>query len=192
MVNVTASQSIWVSEQQLYTIPCPPKYQSWLTHRSGLSQAFKQQCQQFNIDVVSQQFDTPSQYECFRLNIPYTDQALVRCSMLCGDQSAWCYARTIIPSATYQHYQEEFEALGNQPIGEQFIYRQNFTRGPLQIASLSKKMDENCSQEFIPILSTYQDPLWARNFKINLTHGPLLITEVFLPEVPNYPHQLLA
>ena len=99
---------------------------------------------------------------------------------------AYVFGRTVIPQNTYKHYQDCFDSLGNNSIGEHFLFkntqikRSQFYVKYCSFALVKHKLNLN---EHFP-----DNPLWVRAsiFTFNVEHQ-LLIEEFFvhIPPVKN-------
>lgn len=157
---------------------------NWLTKPTILSQALKEHCQHLTVDVLSQQF---SEVELSEKALQVAGTPFVRRIFLRGDDVPWTYGRVVIAANTYQTYFPQFAHLGSQPLGETLLYNNpDVTRGSFEYAVLMT--DATLYQEIQASLPLSVSALWGRRSYFYLKQLPLLVTEVFLPAIPDFKH----
>lgn len=146
--------------------------QNWLTKPYILSQALKRSFGAISVEVVSQAFGEALPDEIALLEIPTNEQAFIRQVYLVAGGQRRTYGRVVIPLRTYQYYEEKFEGLENKPLGETLLYNNpDVTRSEFEFS-------------FVYLLS--EEGHWARRSVFWLKEYPLLVTELFLPGLPEY------
>lgn len=161
--------SRWVTFRRPYHLVAPPQWYSWLTDSGSLTQRLvKLSGGAFQVEVVRQGWFMPTRSEARALNMRSRQRALVREVRLLGKGQAWVYARSIIPATTLTGRQRQLRMLGNRSLGSLLFSDPSMRRGPLQISRL--KLDTG-------------ERLWARRSVFQLSGKPLLVCEVFLPEL---------
>lgn len=136
-----------------------------------LTHALRRVCKVLTVNVVSQQFATALPEESSKLDLEATALPFIREVILEGDGVPLTYGRVIIAPITYQNHFTAFNDLGAQPMGEKLLYNNpESTRGEFEYAKT-------------------EDGLWARRSVFTLRRDPLLVTEFFLPSLPDYPDQ---
>jgi chorismate--pyruvate lyase len=158
-----------------------PMY-NWLVKVSSITKSVKQLCEEFHVDLMSQDLGKAYSDEQQLLNINETD-SLIRQVHLNGDGVAWSYGRVIVPHDTYQHFKTEFDTLGNRSIGEVLLHSNPSTiREPLEYARVTKG-----SNLFNLAVAGLEEPveqdLWARRSIFSIDGYKLLVVEVYLPEM---------
>lgn len=137
------------------------------------------------IRVLSEQFEVPYLDEQ-AVFIPkegeQTQNYIRKVFLLCNDKPV-IFARTVVPQSTYEHYQRQFKHLGSQFIGETLLYRNpEVTRQAFEFAHIA--LTDVVKEELTQLLpATRESRLWARRSLFWLNTFPLLITEIFLPEI---------
>lgn len=152
-------------------LPCEPQPNLllWLTKPYVLSDALKRVCKDLTVNVVSQQFLVAMPDESIRLGLAPDELSFIREVILEGDGVPLTYGRVIVPSTTYHNHYDAFKNLGARPIGETLLYNNpESTRGDFEYGKS-------------------EDGLWARRSIFTLRDDPLLVTDFFLPSLPDYP-----
>ena len=75
-----------------------PQEKSCLLETASLTAKFKQNCPNLIVEVLSEQWQVPLNYEKEQLGLNYDQRAWVRCVVLKCGQKPLLYARTIIPN----------------------------------------------------------------------------------------------
>jgi chorismate lyase len=173
---------IWQADVIQLTPSPDPKTAAWLQHPDKLSPLLKRCNQQLAVDLLLQTLINIHPEEASYLKIEPEVTALVREVFLQGDTERWCFARTVVPPATYQAYQSAFDHLGTQLLGETIIYAGPYVRSPFEFAYIAA--DSWLQQRLTHYHIT--TPLWARRslFGLGVKQLPLSLIEVFLPGIP--------
>lgn len=185
----TQYKTTWVHQPQNLKQAPDSNTLDWLTKPYVLSHALRKASADLNLEFISQEPDIIFPDEASRLNLPAEKQTLVRKIFLQSGQNPYVFARTIIPPQTYAALQAEIESVGDNFIGEYLIYNRNgIKRDPFEFAYMTPSM--NMMQErqsFIPF-SDINNTLWARRSCFWIKQLPLLITELFLENLPGFPN----
>ena len=161
----------------------------WLVFANHLTNTLKKTRANFSLTVVSQSLNQPNadDIEAFKPHKIDAHVSLIRKVCLNSDNQAMVFARVIIPISTYLAYQTEIDSLKTAPIGDTLLYkdkemiRKNFEYLWVQPPTpLFKELQEN---HWV----TPTETCWARRSIFILPKGPLLISEVFLNNIPTYP-----
>jgi len=169
----------------------PENQRQWLIDDSSLTQRVKDHCHHnqlgdFSVKVVSQGISAPSNDELERLSLASHEQAMIREVLLfCGNHPV-IFARTVIPDSTLTGSQRQLANLGNKPLGEFLFSQPDLSRDAMEIAELKK--NQQLFDHSLFYLSTINTPLtvqqlWARRSVFRLAKKPLLVAEVFLPQL---------
>jgi chorismate--pyruvate lyase len=172
----------------------PPFVRDWLYKPHVLSQALKRVCTDFCVEVCDQSVkflhaDEAAALKCYETKLGY-----IRETYLGGKNNPLVYARVTMPHSTYQAMKEELDNLGNRPIGETILYKdQNTVRGEMEVKQIFENdellfdalVHENFYQAVIQ-KKTRLPEIWARRSMFMLSGHPLLVTEVFLANIPDY------
>lgn len=161
--------SRWITLRRSYHQIAPPEWYSWLTDSGSLTQRLvKLSAGDFKVEVVTQGWFQPTRSEACALGMRSRQRALIREVKLQGKSSDWVYARSIIPATTLTGRQRQLRMLGNRSLGSLLFSDPSMRRGPLQISHL--KLNDGST-------------VWARRSVFFLSNKPLLVCEVFLPEL---------
>ena len=123
-----------------------------------------------------------------------TTQGFVRETYLGDTGNPVVYARVTMPQSTYQFKKFELDNLGNKPIGETLLYQDpTLTRSEFEVKRVT------CNDELLfdilvhdnfykaeIVKSARVNELWARRSFFTISGNPILITEVFLSNIPDY------
>lgn len=148
--DIGGSQPSALSNNRCFSIPATDWHQSlaaaglknpevhssaryWLQVEGSFTRAVQQKCRHsFHVDVRYQGFSLPTLEEAQRLGIPPRQRAWIREVHLCGDNSPWVLARTIIPLYCLKGEGRRLLHLGNKPLGAYLFSSANWHRGPLE------------------------------------------------------------
>lgn len=145
-----------------------PVSRYWLQLEGSLTRALQLRCQQgFHVEVAREGFYRPTREEALTLGIPMGQVAWIREVRLCGDDTPWVLARTIIPRSTLRGADRRLKNLGRTPLGAYLFSSQRWSRGPLQ-TGLCHRRDQ-------------EQPPVARRSLFHSGERRLLVGEYFLP-----------
>jgi len=160
----------------------PIEYTPWLFEQGSLTRKLIKHCtKKFSVKVLSQQWQRPMLNEALRLGAHPEHLALIREVLLyCGDEP-WVFARSVLPRKTLTGPRRFLGKLGSRPLGEVLFSDPNIQRDELEVAEIKKGQRMfNCATESL----TYSlDSVWARRSIFYLHKKPLLVNEVFLPDI---------
>lgn len=170
----------WVNARS-ELVPAPnPRIVDWLTKPYILSQALRLVCTSLTVRVLSQERSHALDDENAKLNLADNALPLVREVFLEGDGIPFTYGRVVVPPDTYQTYFNDFENLASRPIGETLLYNNpNSRRSAFEYATIEIGL--------LSSLAMFNQILWGRRSIFTLGDSPLLVTEIFLPTLPDYP-----
>lgn len=107
--------------------------------------------------------------------------ALIRqVQLLCAGQP-WVFARTVIPVRTLSGRGRRLAHLGNRPLGAMLFADSRVQRGRLQVARLTPGNAVFASA--VNGLMKVPDDIWGRRSVFHYAGRPLLVSEIFLPDV---------
>ena len=160
----------------------------WLLHTQNMTETLKRAGLDFHLKVLDQSFQEMYDDETFILENEYNKQAWIRQVFSFGDTKPLVYARVVVPHKTYSVYSHILEKLGTQSIGNAFLYATpNIRRCDFEYQKLTPDMPlfEALQKWYLP-----QDDFiyWARRSVFVLPKGNILITEILLEHLPQYPH----
>ena len=156
------------------TLRIPDAYlKNWLLDTGSLTERVQSLCHHFSLTLLGQQTIPPHQNELSLLNRDAEQAFQVREVLLCGNNTPWVFARSVIPQ---QMVEAELANLGQQPLGKRLFNDARFVRSAFQLCKLcSSSMGYSKAQT-----------LWGRRSLFTLNNQKMIVAEVFLPHAPVY------
>ena len=176
----------WIAVDYASILHIPDNTREWLLDSASLTMRIKNHCQagqmgNFSVKLVHQGMGIPSNDEVQRLKLNHRRYALIREVLLYCGATPVIFARTVIPIKTLSGPQRQLGHLGNRPLGEFLFAQPALQRDAMEVAVLktghqlhdiaAHSLDKNIGQ------------VWARRSIFRLRHKPLLVAEVFLPDL---------
>jgi len=177
------NEPVWKPKYQWLGEQIPASFSCWLQDKGSLTKQIINHCsEQFRVQVVKQQWAVPMLNEALRLHSKPGEFALIReVHLYCGNES-WVYARTIIPRKTLTGKQRHLAMLGTKPLGAILFSDPNLHRDEIEIARITPQHDI-FSTAMAGYENKYSD-IWGRRSVFYIgKHKPLLVNEVFLPNI---------
>lgn len=172
----------WVHQRCIFTGDIPEKLQTWLLYRESTSKRFRQLSPNgYRVQVVSHRWQQPNYDEIQSLNLSSREVAIVRESIMICDQRRMMYARCIFPRHVLMGKGAELRRLSEKPLGDILFAGRNLHRSEFSIAKL--RAGNNYYRQACQFIEQCPDMLWARRSRFYLNNSPLLVTEVFLPDI---------
>ena len=134
----------------------------------------------FHIDLINESWVIPMSYEKKVLSLRDNEIAFVRESYLNCNNKKLVYARTVIPKQTLKKKNQNLTRLGQKPLGEILfssdkIYRDNIKYAKIPLSNeLHNSAKGNCN---------ISSGLYSRQSIFYIKNKPLLVFEVFLPDI---------
>jgi chorismate--pyruvate lyase len=188
MIHRRRLRSAWnrVDSGELHQ--APRKWQSWLGDTGSLTQKIER--------VIGQKLEVLVLRDC-RQNLNsdesrYFHFKIKRCRvrevLLCANGIPLVMAHSIIPTTSSSGSNHEVLRLGRKPLGAVLFAKTRMhskKKPPREIARLDKQspLRKKCFQQYPELPSVN----WARRTLYQLHGRPLLVSEVFLPALLNYP-----
>ena len=168
--------------QHRYGIPY--EAQVWLRDTGSLTRRIVQCCGsgRFRVRLLKQGWDLPLNSERQALHIRQGRFALVRDVVLLCDDRPWVFARTWIPRTTLQGSARRLVHLGERPLGAVLFSDPQVIRGSTLIARLT--LGHTLFDAAKMQLEQSPKQLWGRRTLFYLGRRPLLVNELFLPDLP--------
>jgi len=164
----------------------PRELRCWLLDRASLTHRVRQACPgRFQVELVSQGFVPPMRNERRALRMRPAVRALVREVRLVCDGRPWVFARTVIPNRTLHGAQRQLGRLGTRPLGAVLFADRSMRRGEVQLARI--RPGERMFDAAVGCRPQRPDAIWGRRSTFHVGGKPLLVTEVFLPDVGGCP-----
>ena len=182
--NRSLPEPLWNDWTQRRYGDVPSPVQTWLRDTGSLTRRVIQccGCGTFRVRLLHQAWGSPLNSERRVLHTRKGVVALVRDVVLLCNDVPWVFARTLIPVTTLRGPARHLMQLGERPLGAVLFSDPKVTRGSTQIARLHPGhtlFDTACEQvEQTPEL------LWGRRTLFYVANKPLLVNELFLPDLP--------
>lgn len=172
----------WQSCRAVDPFSLPRELVPWLLDRASLTHRVQQACAgAFRVEVLSQGWQRPQLDERLALNMRSGTYAIVREVRLLCDRQPWVYARTVVPLRTLSGAQRRLGELGSRPLGALLFTDRSMRRGDLELARIRPGQ-----RLFAAATAGVRPPpeeVWARRSVFFVRDKPLLVQELFLPEL---------
>lgn len=157
------------------------RYRPWLTDRGSLTARIARRCPGVRVEVVFQGLRRPDRDERFVFADGGRSSVLVReVFLVCGDARV-VFAHTVLNPADRCGPWRSVTKLGNRPLGAALFADPRITRYPLRQRKIGWHHDLH--RRLSAIARDVPPSLWARRSLFRLHNSPILVTEVFLPEI---------
>ncbi len=153
-----------------------------LAHRGSLTQRFKEVMGVTpRLTRLKQKREFLPVEEREFLPVCAREYALVREIKMSKGTADWMFARTVIPNSTLSGPAKRIGNLKDQPIGKIL-----FGRNGAQRMSLQLELTSQFPEGLLNLGVKPEHPLWKRQSIFQFDSGPILVTELFLPDCPIY------
>lgn len=153
----------------------------WLTDRGSLTARIAARCPAVRVEVLFQGRRAPDRDEDFLFAHGGRAQALVREVFLCCDARPVVFAHTVLDPADLLGTWRSVAGLGTRPLGAALFADPRVRRGPLRFRRIG--LHHELHARIATHVSAPAGALWARRSIFRLRGSPILVTEVFLPEI---------
>lgn len=158
----------------------------WLLDSGSLTRRLRSICPgKFRVRVLWQGWNRPDDDETRILGLRLGAWVWIREVQLLGDDQPWVFARTLIPAQTLRGRGRRLTQLGTRPLGEVLFTDPEVRRGPVEIARILS--GQRLHQRAFTGLFEPLDVLWGRRSIFWIAERPLLVCEIFLPDLPVAP-----
>ena len=161
----------------------PPGLANWLFDAGSLTRRLRRACpDRFQVRVLRQGRMRPSRDEARVLTLRPDAWTWIReVHLLCGDQP-WVFARTLIPASTLSGRGRRLTRLGTRPLGEVLFADPGVCRGPVEVACIT--VGQALHHRAFAGFAEPAAPIWGRRSVFRIDGHPLLVCEIFLPDLP--------
>lgn len=156
-------------------------YRPWLTDRGSLTARIKARCADVRVEVVFQGLRRPDRDESFMFASGRRARVLVREVFLRCDETPVVFAHTVLDPADLCGPWRSVARLGTRPLGAALFADARIERHPLRVRKIGR--DHELHRRLSAHLPHAPRSLWARRSLFRLHDSPILVTEVFLPEI---------
>jgi chorismate-pyruvate lyase/ubiquinone/menaquinone biosynthesis C-methylase UbiE len=172
----------------------PAAIWEWLAKPFVLSKALARVCTDFKVTISEQRLHNLHADEVGPLGCYDYAYGFVRETYLGEPGDPLVYARVSIPYTSYLKNKSALDNLGTRPIGEALLYgNPEVTRSEFEIKRVSLNdelmFDAIVHQSFFQAVIERNGnvpEVWARRSTFSVAGEPLLVTEVFLANIPQY------
>ena len=180
-----AFEPIWRAERYLFGRQVPEEMAWWLFDPNSLTARLVDACGgQFRVEVISQAWQRPMLNEEQCLNMPVCHHALVRQVYLYCDDRPWVFARTVIPRTTLSGEERQLAYLRDKPLGAVLFAEPTMRRSEVEVAEIHRGQRLYQTATATAGLNDKPASIWGRRSVFYLHNKPLLVSEIFLPDIP--------
>jgi chorismate--pyruvate lyase len=159
----------------------PARLRPWLTDASSLTARIAARCETLRVRVLRTGLAQPNEDERRLVGLARKHRAWAREVLLIADGVPVVFAHTVLAPRNLRGPWRMAAGMGGRPLGAALFAQPRIVRGPLH----SERIDAThpLHRRAEAVLGRKLPALWGRRSRF-LHHGkPLLVTEVFLPEV---------
>ena len=167
---------------RLFAHAVPVDMSDWLFDRGSLTRRLQSaSLNNFRVELVEQGWQRPMLNEAVRLGVSPDRMALLRQVYLFCDDRPVVYARTVIPISTLSGAERHLGCLGNRPLGAVLFASPNMRRDEVEVACIHP--GQRIFTRATHVLDSAPASIWGRRSVFYLSGKPLLVSEVFLPDI---------
>jgi chorismate--pyruvate lyase len=163
------------------TIGCEAELRPWLHDHGSLTQRIQQRCDVFAVWQMCNGLARVAQDESALLGVAPRRFAYTREVFLYADHQPVVFAHSTCAAQSIRGAWRAVAGLGNRPLGALLFAHPLVQRLPLHYQAL--RTSHPLYRQATTVLSHSPAKLWARRSLFYLHNAPLLVTEVFLPEI---------
>ena len=157
------------------------RYRPWLLDRGSLTRRIQARCAAFSVRHVQQQYGVAMPSERHRVALKHHSRALLRDVFLYCDETPLVFAHSVLPATSLHGTWQSLGRLGSKPLGAALFANPRVQRTPLQFKKLNRR--DVLYRHACTVLTNPPASLWARRSVFLLEGRPILVTEVFLPDI---------
>lgn len=156
-------------------------YAPWLRDKGSLTLRIQQRCAAFSVRNVRNCPATAAYDETALLGLPPRQKIYTREVFLYADGLPVVFAHSVVAPQHLRGAWHALRRLGNHPLGALLFAHPLVERAPLHYKAL--KPQHALYHRAVAVLDAAPGHLWARRSLFSLHGAPLLVTEVFLPDI---------
>ena len=156
-------------------------YAPWLRDRGSLTQRIRQRCEDFQVRNMFDGLAPAARDETALLGVPSRQQVYTRDVFLLADRRPVVFAHSVVAAHHLRGVWQALQHLGERSLGSLLFTHPLVKREPLHYRRL--KPGHALYQRAATALKAPANTLWARRSLFNLHGAPLLVTEIFLPDI---------
>ncbi|MEE9552615.1 MAG: chorismate lyase [Gammaproteobacteria bacterium] len=169
-----------ISNRKLHSATKPLR--ACLQQTGSLTQHLEKFCKDdLQLYLKNQSWQRPLNDEARVLKLRMGEHAMVREIYFKCNNAPWVYARSIIPAKTLRGAQRRLAHWGNRSLGSYLFSGRSIYRGKMEVSTISRQ-----NRLFTLAMNNTSDEnetLWGRRSIFYIKDKPLLVVEIFLPEV---------
>lgn len=157
------------------------RYKPWLHDHGSLTRRIQQHCKLFSVQPLRSGLARVAHDEAALLGFNSSRFAFSREVFLCADGQPVVFAHSTCSLHHSNGAWRAMRGLGNRSLGTLLFTHPLVLRHPLHFKSLQSH--HPLYTRAVRVLGYQPDRLWARRSLFSLHNAPLLVTEVFLPQI---------
>jgi chorismate--pyruvate lyase len=170
------------SPRDIHWQPAPAaagRYRPWLTDRGSLTARIAERCPGVHVRVLFQGLRRPDRDEGFVF--AHRGRMLVREVFLCCGDTPVVFAHTVLDPDDLHGVWRSVAKLGTRPLGAALFADPRVRRYPLHVRKIGWHHDLH--RRLRRHVGGAPRSLWARRSLFRSHRSPILVTELFLPEI---------
>ena len=156
-------------------------YAPWMRTDGSLTLRIQQRCKNFSVCNVHNRLATAVYDEAALLGLPVKQKIYTREVFLHADGKPVVYAHSVVAAQHLCGAWHALRNLGNRPLGALLFAHPLVRRSALHFYAL--KPNHPLYRRAAVALAIPPQKLWARRSLFILHNAPLLVTEIFLPDI---------
>ena len=157
------------------------RYRPWLVDRGSLTARIAQRCPCVCVEVVFQGLRRTDRDERFMFSNRRRSRVWVREVFLRCHDARVVFAHTVLDPADLRSAWRSLVKLGTRPLGAALFADPRIERHPLKSRKIGRHHELH--RRLRAYVAGVPRTLWARRSLFRLHRLPILVTEVFLPEI---------
>ncbi|MHB1590496.1 MAG: chorismate--pyruvate lyase family protein [Sulfuricella sp.] len=157
------------------------RYRPWLLDRDSLTRRIQDRCAAFSVRHVRQRHGKAMPSERHMIPLGAHSRALLRDVFLYCGETPLVFAHSVLPAASLHGTWQALVRLGDRPLGAALFSNPQVRRTSLRFKKLNRR--DALYRRASTILPNPPASLWARRSVFYLEGRPILVTEVFLPDI---------
>jgi chorismate--pyruvate lyase len=172
----------WQAHSSLARHGATPALLDWLLDPGSLTARLLANCQgAFRVLLRYQGWQRAMLNEAQALGMRPHERCFVREVHLLCEERPWVFARTVIPVRTLTGPRRQLARLGGKPLGAFLFADPRVQRSGIEVAALEPA--QPLFQRAVAPLAHAPATIWGRRSAFYLSGHPLLVSEIFLPEI---------
>ncbi len=164
-------------------------YAPWLRDKGSLTARIQQRCETFSVQTLYSKQMSAAYDETALLELPNNQKIFTREVYLYADSKPVVFAHSVVKTQHLRGVWCKLKNLGTRPLGAVLFAHPMVHRAPLHYYAL--KSHHVLYRRAVENLGIAPPKLWARRSVFTLYGAPLLVTEVFLPNILTLPNKSL-